>query len=86
MYQFQIGLKCFVLFFVIVKYIHENNVIFDKTISKLVTILNPTSYLKTYKTVRQKILMDCTLIIVCMIFSEGFTSMPLYSKHNSRKN
>ena len=42
-------------FFVNTKYIHKNNVIFNKTVTKLVTILtkcffpylNPTSYLKS---------------------------------------
>ena len=33
-----------------------------------------------------KILMGCTLIILHMIFSKGFTCIPLYSKHISRKS
>ena len=44
---------------------------------------------KCLKCTRQflwKILMGCTLIILHMIFSEGFTYIPLYSKHISRKS
>ena len=54
-------------FFVNTKYIHKHNVIFNKILAKLVTILtkcffpylNPTSYLKDIKNIGQIIEADC---------------------------
>ena len=73
MYQFQIGLKLVV--FYKAECIHKHNVIFNKTVTKLVIILikylfqylNPTSYLKSFEAYFQETIL--CLETLCLLFA-----------------